>query len=147
MLAAIQETGGALMILNAAFEASWVVLLKNGTPLRFTHATGNRLVVKWLIKRHPADCRDIRVVRFIPTDEAPPTDEEIEAEMRREATKQTALEKERVKKANARLSEGRLRYQRKGPRLTEEEQRKRHNEYLRRDRARKAAAALRKLPC
>jgi hypothetical protein len=116
MLAAIQETGGALMILRASFEASWVVLLKDGTPLRFTHATGNRLVVKRLIRRHPADCRDMSVVRFIPTGEAPPSNEEIGSEIRRGANKQKAYAKNLAHKTAARLAEGRARSQRKAPR-------------------------------
>jgi hypothetical protein len=116
MLAAIQAAGGALMILNGSFEA-WVVLLKDGTPLRFTHATGNRLVVLRQIKRHPRDCREMPVDRFIPAGEAPPTYVEIDRDILTETALQLRCERHRMEKTKARLAEGRARFQRKRPGL------------------------------
>jgi hypothetical protein len=79
--------------------------LEDGSPLQFSHATGNPLVVKRLIGRQPSDCREIPAVRFM-TNEEPMTDEAFDAEIKRETGHQAALEIRNPNAAEARAEEG-----------------------------------------
>jgi hypothetical protein len=144
MHAAILVAGVAHLDLRAPFEMAWTVPGEGGQPLRFSHATGNRLVAKRLISRHPLDCRDTLVARYVPCGEVL-SDEEIDAEAAREASRQAAMEKDRLKTIKTRAAEGRGRFERRHrPPLVislevQEERRKRAVERVRRSRAKKVA--------
>jgi hypothetical protein len=133
MRAAILQAGGALLVLHSAAGAAWAVPQRDGPPLLFSHAIGNRLVVNRLIKRHPSDCRDIRVARYIVDSETPLSDEEIDSEIKRETTRYRTYEKRRVAHAKAKEA---------GPLVVTPamlEQRERRAESMRRLRAQKKA--------
>jgi hypothetical protein len=83
---------------------------ENGSPLQFTLATGNRLLVWRLIGRHPSDCREIPVIRFMTTIEEPMTDEEFDAEIKMETSHQPTREIHDRNAAKARADEGGARF-------------------------------------
>jgi hypothetical protein len=55
MLAATLAAGECLMVHTASFWERWCVRLKDGSEVRFSETTGNRLIKRDLIKRHPRE--------------------------------------------------------------------------------------------
>lgn len=68
MLAAVLAAGECQKFANASFSERWRVQLR-GAEARFAEVTGNRLVLRGLIRPHPMEKSDSNapIVRFVPT--------------------------------------------------------------------------------
>lgn len=72
MLAATLLAGECLNDMKAPFGERWRVPMENGAEMTFSEPTGNRLMMRGLIARHPAERADDPkpVIRFVPVPEA-----------------------------------------------------------------------------
>jgi hypothetical protein len=72
MLSAVQAAGECLNVLAAPFASRWRVRLADGQELHFSETTGNRLLLRKLIDRHPAEKPGslAPTIRHVPVDRA-----------------------------------------------------------------------------